>query len=542
MSVLSYFSLLAATVDAFIGAYALALDRRSALNRLFFATCVLFFWWSMPYVFMHSAPTREFYARMFYLGSPGWIWPSAILLHFFLVLTNRPFVRRHRWLVWALYLPAAVIQIQALGGHPVFAKDFIRVPLGWYEVPDLQSPWFILLSVYFESYDILGLALVWRWGRRSRVLREKRQARIVIVTGFLAQVGVTWDIFGWQLVSAHPVPTMSNAFVTVWLVGVFYAIVRYRLMALTPAAAATDILRTMSDAVLLIDRDGRVLSSNRAAEEMLSLHSEELVDLPVSALFVGDAVSLGWFEDVLGRGGEHNRVLHMRTRSDETVPVRASFSAVRAEDGELGGAVAVMRDVREELRQEEILRHLAHFDPLTDLPNRALFSDRLRQALAHAARRQENVALAFIDFDRFKEVNDTLGHEYGDLLLKTIAQRLAVGLRKTDTASRMGGDEFAAILTGLKKPEDIEPLAARLLSVFAEPVRAGERELRVTGSVGISLFPRDGDEPGVLMRKADLAMYAAKKLGGNAWQPYDQRMSQSSMELNPPAPVGKAGT
>ena len=181
-------------------------------------------------------------------------------------------------------------------------------------------------------------------------------------------------------------------------------------------------------------------------------------------------------------------------------------------------AVGTIQDITERMQGEQRLLQLAHYDSLTNLPNRVLFKDRLHQAIAQAERNNWITAVMFIDLDGFKMVNDTLGHAEGDRLLQVVSERLSGCLRSADTIARLGGDEFAIILTNLRQAEDAGPVALKLMAVIAEPAKLDDNEAFVTGSIGITLCPTDGTSPDDLIRNADTAMYQAKEMGRNNCQ------------------------
>jgi diguanylate cyclase (GGDEF)-like protein len=188
-------------------------------------------------------------------------------------------------------------------------------------------------------------------------------------------------------------------------------------------------------------------------------------------------------------------------------------------------AISLDKILKERDSQEEEIKFLAYHDALTRLPNRVLFQDRLGQALALAGRTKELVGVMFLDLDRFKAINDTFGHSIGDIMLQTVAERLKSCLRASDTVTRMGGDEFMLILTGLKDMEQITNLAEKLLSVLVKPLKLESIEITVSGSLGISVYPQDGNDQETLIRNADAAMYNAKSLGRNNYQLYDIHMN-----------------
>lgn len=181
----------------------------------------------------------------------------------------------------------------------------------------------------------------------------------------------------------------------------------------------------------------------------------------------------------------------------------------------------IMLEIQEARQREQ---YLATHDPLTGVPNRALFQDRLAQAIAAASRYGTTLAVLFLDLDEFKPVNDSLGHSAGDRLLQEVAQRIAGIVRKSDTAARIGGDEFGVILSRIAKPSDAARVADNLLERIAEPVRLGRSERCVHASIGIAIFPGDGELADTLVRNADVAMYAAKERGGNRYAFFHRRM------------------
>ena len=182
---------------------------------------------------------------------------------------------------------------------------------------------------------------------------------------------------------------------------------------------------------------------------------------------------------------------------------------------ELEAANAQMRRINEQLAQ------VAHFDILTHLPNRVLLADRLQQAMAHCVRRQKSLAVAFLDLDGFKDINDRYGHAAGDEFLVAISKRLRLALRDGDTLARIGGDEFVAVMSDLSTEHDCEPLLLRLLQVAAEPLQVGGNSLQVSASIGVTIYPQDGSSSEQLIRHADQAMYLAKQAGKNRFHLFD---------------------
>jgi diguanylate cyclase (GGDEF)-like protein/PAS domain S-box-containing protein len=207
-----------------------------------------------------------------------------------------------------------------------------------------------------------------------------------------------------------------------------------------------------------------------------------------------------------------------------------AYSRLLDEQGEVTGLIGVAADITERKRAETRLMQLANFDTLTSLPNRALFHDRLAHALAKAHRSKKMVALLFLDLDRFKTINDSLGHYAGDELLKSVAERLQKNAREDDTVARLGGDEFTVILEGITYNEDATIVARKILEVMGQPFYLDGHEVFVTTSMGIAIYPLDGDNCDDLLKNADTAMYRAKEQGRNGYRFYTADMNAKAVE------------
>jgi diguanylate cyclase (GGDEF)-like protein/PAS domain S-box-containing protein len=210
--------------------------------------------------------------------------------------------------------------------------------------------------------------------------------------------------------------------------------------------------------------------------------------------------------------------------------IEHSCTPVFGESGEFLGRRGVNRDITEPKRSREQLRFLAQHDALTGLPNRSLFRQRLEEAIPRTIRRGGEAALLFLDLDRFKIVNDTLGHPIGDLLLKQVTARLTRGVRACDTVARLGGDEFVVISEDVQEPNDAAILARRLLDLFTTPFEAEGRELFLSLSIGIAIYPLDAADADTLLRHADIAMYRAKAAGRSSFKFFDPQMSEGAAE------------
>lgn len=283
---------------------------------------------------------------------------------------------------------------------------------------------------------------------------------------------------------------------------------------------AAKVFDNVLEGVMVTDADGTIVSVNPSFHTITGYGADEVVGRKPRILSSG-LHGEGFFQALWGRlltAGQWQGEIWNRRKSGNTYLAWQSISAVRDNDDRITHYVSVQFDITDRKRNEELIRHQAQHDGLTGLPNRQLFNDRLSQALLHAKREGEMVGVMFLDLDRFKEINDALGHGIGDRLLQEVAERLKGHVRKGDTVARLGGDEFVLLLPSIKQLEHALKLAAKIVDSFAEPAMIDGHALPVTTSLGISLFPKDGDQPDVLLKKADGAMYLAKQQGRNAWR------------------------
>ena len=266
------------------------------------------------------------------------------------------------------------------------------------------------------------------------------------------------------------------------------------------------------------DMDFNVSAWNPAAEAIFGFAPAEIIGESAYKLVSGtqdsERLAAMWTELMQTRAGTRVSLTN-KTKRGESIHTEWYNTPLVDSDDKVIGVASLVQDVTERLNTERTIHYMAHHDALTGLPNRRLMQDRLNQAILQARRRQRHVALMFIDLDRFKLVNDTLGHETGDSVLRDIAMRLTNLVREGDTVSREGGDEFVIVLPDLEKPESAQLVANKILSELAKPIEVGGQEITVTGSIGISHYPNDATDVQQLLKHADSAMYQAKDAGRN---------------------------
>lgn len=271
------------------------------------------------------------------------------------------------------------------------------------------------------------------------------------------------------------------------------------------------------EGIMITDADNRIVSVNPAFTTITGYAPEDAIGQRPTLLASGKQPPEFYRElwTALLQEGKWQGEIWNRHKLGHFYPEWLSITAVRNPGGEIGHYVGIFSDISERKAAEARISHLAQYDYLTDLPNRALLYDRLYQALANAERYQRQFAVMFIDLDNFKPVNDTYGHEVGDLLLKEVADRLRASIRAADTVARHGGDEFVVLVTESGRREEIIALGQKLLAAIGEPYLCGGHTLHITPSIGFALYPEDGRDITRLMANADAAMYRAKLSGRN---------------------------
>ena len=271
-------------------------------------------------------------------------------------------------------------------------------------------------------------------------------------------------------------------------------------------------------AVIEWDREHRITAWNPAAEAIFGFTEDDARGRLATELIIAptgrEGVIAMWRELETSRDGT-KITLDNVTRAGRSIHCEWYNTPLVDPGGRVVGYASLVQDVTERLNTERTIHYMAHHDALTGLPNRRLMQDRLNQAIMQARRKQRHVAVLFIDLDRFKLVNDTLGHDSGDYVLKDVARRLATCVREVDTVSREGGDEFVIVLPDLEKPESARIVAEKILRELAKPMDIGGQEVHVTPSIGISHYPNDATDVNHLLKHADTAMYQAKDAGRN---------------------------
>ncbi|OYY93067.1 MAG: hypothetical protein B7Y41_13195 [Hydrogenophilales bacterium 28-61-23] len=366
--------------------------------------------------------------------------------------------------------------------------------------------------------------------------------------GFLAvtavMLGMVFAAYGqdWPLeTDAAPVP--SGVLLAVGLLAALLTLLLIGFMFLRQRASHVDVRRELHltrvvmekspNAILITDADNRILAVNHAFTRITGYTPEDVRGKNPALLSSGrhdQAFYREMWRSLLQNGAWSGEIWDKR-KDGSHYPKWLIIHAIRnPESGRIDNFLAIFSDISERKQTEDRIHHMAHHDPLTDLPNRLLLNDRLENALARTRREETCLALMFIDLDDFKQINDSLGHAVGDRLLIEVAGRLRDVARDSDTVSRLGGDEFVMVMEGFRNTRDVECMARKIVDTLDSPVDVDEHSLHVTASVGVVVAPADGEDVETLMRHADMAMYFAKEQGKNNAQFYELEMNREAAE------------
>lgn len=400
-------------------------------------------------------------------GAASWFWPVYLI-----VTLEAAILLENRRKVWGLGLLGGVLYGALLAGEYFGAWPVVQMP---FNDPTAQG----------DGYHLL---LMWFW--------------VSLLNATLAVVGT-------------------------YLMGV----IRRENQALRASEnRLSGFLEAANDLIFSVDERGRLVYANRSWQQATGYCPRRDAGLNIFDMLSPDVRGSCYREFLKVVAGELGDPMESRfvARDGRVVEVEGSLTRGRLQSGDGTQVWVICRDVTERKRAEAQLLHMAHHDLLTGLPNRTLFLERLEHAMALAKRGKKTAAVLFLDLDRFKIINDTLGHSLGDCLLKEMGQRLLHCVRKTDTVARLGGDEFTVCLGHLDGAEGAEQVAGKILNALAQPVWLDGHELFITTSIGISLCPDDGVEGLTLIKQADIAMYSAKGQGRNNYQFYQSDMNMDA--------------
>lgn len=497
------------TAGLFVMRHRQAVASQSLAALLFFSAI-----WAIFYgleLLAHDVNTKQSLGNIKYIGVA---FVPVCWLVFTLRSTGRGHLINRRTLLYLALEPALVLILLALPATQELVRHYPDPPLERFPIV-LVGPLFWPNAIYLNivAFAATALFLVTLSRHTPQYRRQRSWLAFAYLLPWAPNVAHNLSVGPFALIDLTPVALSISGPIMVW--GFF----RSRLLDLAPIARS-HVVENMPDGVLVLDPHMRIVDHNPASPALLNLGSGDLIGLHVSQILpISDVL------DGSTLSGIHRISITQSptesTDSEATMPARVLEIEVTALEGlptlvdRSAGYLIVLRDATERLANEERLQLLAHHDSLTGLANRKLFTERLDHALAYGRRNNNAFALLFIDLDRFKTVNDMLGHDIGDLLLQQVAKRLQSCLREEDTLARIGGDEFIVLIARTNNDGDAGVIASKLLASIEAPFVVDGHHLRVTASIGVSRYPANGTNAHQLMTRADSAMYLAKAEGKN---------------------------
>jgi diguanylate cyclase (GGDEF)-like protein/PAS domain S-box-containing protein len=469
--------------------------------------------WALAHGLFVLAPNESNAWLYHRVATAIWLTVPSVTFHFLVKLTDAwsaPGQRRR--LLVLLYAPVLVLFARFLHAGSLLDESIAKGPFGWYEQRNLANPWEIASIVLWCGGGVASLCLVQRWRHYSMVRLEKLQAKTILVSGMLSlAANIAYSAVLPTVVPECQCSTLSPLATAIWVFGMWHAIARPSRFSLSPAIAAEDILHMMTEPLVLADGEQRIVRVNAAFEQVFGVQADAIVGRPLGYALSGSSIAPAEWRRLLDQG-DLNR-LEAEFRRADGDQLTLVISGTRLADGRRtsSGFVVAMRDVTALREAERRLTHAGTHDPLTTLPNRLLLKDRAEQAFARSRRSQTSGAVLLLDLDGFKAINDAHGHEGGDEILRQVAARCKRTLRETDTVARLGGDEFVALVTDLKRCEDVKTVVQRLERTLAQPFLVGKQTCAVGVSIGVSLFPEQGEDLEMLMTIAEDAMCTAKQ-------------------------------
>lgn len=400
---------------ASLGVFSLRLDPRARLNRLSLATCLCFSLWGFCYAFLHAAPARDDLLFWYGLSAPGWCLFSGFALHYVLTLTGKHSLLARSWVYLALYAPGLVFTLKQITGE-MYAADFIRVGFGYAEVPMTDSPWFWLFIAYQSGYALAGIVLIYLWGKRAPARREKKQARVLVVTSVSALTFAFFTDIILPAIHHFTVPALSPIFIFIWAFGIWYSIRRYRFMSINLSDVSDEVVYRMRDLLVLTDTRGIIIKTNPQIEKILGFDIRREPGTRFHALLKdGERAGRAFDAMISSRTPRFEIIGEFITSTGEFIPAEIRASIIQDEFGDPQGVVIIGSDLREKLQLRKEIRERTAAEDILRMKNAAI-----EKELGHAQRIQKA------------------------LLPVSVPEHTCIRIgSRSDTAAAIGGDYFS---------------------------------------------------------------------------------------------------
>ena len=535
MQYTTVFSILFITSYYFDGSGILVLlnNHKASANQCFFAMIIAINIWSLGLAFATIASdvvTCEIWRRF---SAIGWGSAYAIILHFIIIISDFGKPQKKWWFYFLLYLPA-VASVLAFAIPTGINKEpyrLVNTEFGWVNVAG-YSIWDWIFYVYYFGYIITSLVLLYGWGKKSSDINVKKQSRIILLSFVLALIIATFTDVIMNSYSAQ-LPQMAPIVMLIPIIAIYHTITKHGFIVMKSDDKRGSSINLMITVILYVVFTffllGLTIKDNTSQFLTLGLIPIRGVITQIQMLILIYLVIVenksGLIAAVILNTTSiiGTIIFIIRYKTTESIPGMVSYLAayliiilIASYKKKTAEHIAEINNQRISIEEsEKKLYRMAYYDALTGLPNKEMLTYSLNCAIEATKRNAGLIGVIYIDLDNFKSVNDTMGHSAGDTVLKQMASRLSSCLRGEDTVSRFGGDEFLMMVGNIKNPDDLKIITDRIMAVFKHPFSVQDIEYFITASVGVAVYPYDGEDSETLIKNADIATYSAKSNGKN---------------------------
>ena len=529
----------------FIGIYSYKRDKKSKVNVIFVVLCISTSLWAIGYAFMLISPNIEIANIWRIVAALGWFFFIGIWISFVLSLRDTNQKNISSKIQSLLYIASIIFFISNL----IYEPSKVVGSEGYGFVDNLYSDTTIgtVCSIYIAVSFIAGLVMIYFQLRNSKKNRVRKQMKIILITSLISfcLMAISDLILPAMGIMVFPSGVIA---ISIGMGGMWYAINKYKFMSISYELVSEYLFEAVNEPIFILGEDFLVKNCNKASLNITGYNCKDLKGNLLGTII--DFRNFN-FNTIMQVGTVSNIEVDLHRENKEALACELAATVIYDEYKDILGIIALLHDVSErkniaeiqkiytlkveesnlklekeiaeKLLAEEQIQHFVYYDALTDLPNRKKMLEHIDILVDN---KNEKFAILFIDLDKFKSVNDNYGHQAGDNVLKTAAERLNSIIRSTDIVSRIGGDEFIMILRNLRDYANAEKIAAAVGERLSTAFTYKGTQLFLGGSIGISIFPEHGIDADTLIRKADLAMYEVKHEGGNGYKIYSSEMKE----------------